>query len=146
MDDKPSPLPAKFGTVLGLAPGGVPAYSSDYATADDTLLPDRRSYRSSIDGTFLGYKWQCVEFARRWLYLTKGYIFDDIAMAYDAFRPRIAHNVKTHKLLPLRSFCNGSKRPPEPGCLLVWDEDGEDADLLEEVSSKREVAAGGDGI
>lgn len=81
MDDKPSPSPTKFGTILGLAPGGVPAYSSDYPTADDTLLPESRSYRSSIDGTFLGYKWQCVKFARHWPYLTKGYIFDDIPMA-----------------------------------------------------------------
>jgi glutathionylspermidine amidase/synthetase len=28
-------------------------------------------------------------------------------------------------LLPLRSFRNGSRRRPEPGCLLIWDEGGE---------------------
>ena len=29
------------------------------------------------------------------------------------------------RLLPLRSFRNGAKRPPEPGCLLIWDAGGE---------------------
>jgi len=37
--------PEKFGTVLGVAPGNVPVYSSDYPSADDTEFPDRQSYR-----------------------------------------------------------------------------------------------------
>ena len=57
----------KFGTVLGLAPGDVPVYSSDYATADSNEFPNRKAYRSFVDGIFMGYKWQCVEFVRRWL-------------------------------------------------------------------------------
>ena len=61
-------------------------YSSDYETADKETLPNRHAYRSYVDGVFMGYKWQCVELARRWLYLNYGYIFDDIAMAYDIFR------------------------------------------------------------
>ena len=67
-------------------PGGVPAYSCDYDSADDEELPTRQAYRSYIDGVYMGHKWQCVEFARRWLYLNHGYVFDDIAMAYDIFR------------------------------------------------------------
>ena len=67
--------------VLGVAPGNVPIYSSDYESADPARLPDRHAYRSYVDGIYMGYKWQCVEFARRWLYLNKGYIFDDVAMA-----------------------------------------------------------------
>lgn len=117
--------PAKFGAFLGMAPGEVPVYSSDYETADDEQLPDRHAYRSYVDGIYMGYKWQCVEFARRWMYLNKGYIFDDVAMAYDIFRlgsVRVAHE---NKRLPLHAFRNGSKRHPEPGCLLIWDEGGE---------------------
>ena len=57
--------PAKFGTLLGMAPGGVPIYSSDYDSADEREYPTRQSYQSYIDGVFMGYKWQCVEFARR---------------------------------------------------------------------------------
>jgi glutathionylspermidine amidase/synthetase len=123
-------LPAKqgtapFGTLLGVAPGGVPAYSSDYDSADERELPDRSAYRNYLDGLYMGYKWQCVEFARRWMYVNHGWIFDDVAMAYEIFRLRSIRDVKGDRLLPLQAFRNGAKRHPEPGCLLVWSEGGE---------------------
>jgi len=125
MKKRPKSRPARFGTVLGYAPGGVPVYSSDYASADDRELPNRQAYRSFVDGVYMGHKWQCVEFARRWLYQTRGQVFGDVAMAYDIFRLRSVRVVGDDSLLPLRSFRNGAKRHPEPGCLLVWDEGGE---------------------
>ncbi|MCC6203004.1 MAG: bifunctional glutathionylspermidine amidase/synthase [Gammaproteobacteria bacterium] len=124
MDTETNNQPARFGDVLGHGPGGVPAYSSHYPSADKQEFPDRNSYRSYVDGVFMGYKWQCVELARRWLYQTRGYIFDDIAMAYDIFQLRAVRVVRDNKLLPLRSFRNGALRPPEPGCLLIWNEGG----------------------
>ena len=117
--------PAAFGTLLGLAPGNVPVYSSDYDTADDKELPNRQAYRSYVDDVYMGQKWQCVEFARRWLYLNHGYIFDDVAMAYDIFRLPSVRVVRGGAQLPLKSFRNGARRHPEPRCLLVWDEGGE---------------------
>lgn len=117
--------PAPFGTILGHAPGRVPVYSSDYATADDREYPNRHAFRSYIDGVFMGYKWQCVEFARRWLYLNRGYVFADVPMAYDIFRLTEVTLVAEQASLPLKSFRNGARRPPEAGCLLVWDEGGE---------------------
>jgi len=119
------PVPAKFGTPLGIAPGNVPAYSSHYPTASSDQFPDRESYRSYLDDIYMGYKWQCVEFARRWLYVNFGYVFDDVAMAYDIFKLRSVRVIRDHSLLPLHSFRNGSRRRPERGCLLVWDEGGE---------------------
>lgn len=118
---------APFGTILGYAPGNVPVYSSDYDSADDNELPNRHAYRSYIDGIFMGYKWQCVEFARRWMYINKGYIFDDVSMAYDIFLLQHVRVVKGKKpcKLPLYSFRNGSIRWPEPGCMLIWNEGGE---------------------
>ena len=113
-----------FGTVLGLAPGDVPVYSSDYDTADETEFPDRHAYRSSIDDIYMGQKWQCVEFARRWLYMNKGAIFDEVAMAYDIFRLQYLRIVRDASHLPLRSFRHGSPHRPEPGGLLIWDEGG----------------------
>lgn len=117
--------PARFGTILGVAPGGVPAYSSDYDSVDKTELPNRAAFRHSVDGIFMGYKWQCVEFARRWLYRTKGWVFGDVAMAYDIFRLKSVRSIADGTELPLRSFRNGAKRPPEPGALLIWNEGGE---------------------
>jgi len=116
--------PEKFGTTLGFAPGDVPVYSSDYDSADNKEFPSRKSFRSYVDGVFMGYKWQCVEFVRRWLYCNRNYVFGDVAMAYDIFRLR---SVKTTagEDLPLYSFRNGSKRRPEPGSLLIWEPAGE---------------------
>lgn len=103
----------------------MPVYSSDYASADDREFPNRQAYRSVLGGVYLGHKWQCVELARRWLYLTRGYVFEDIAMAYDIFRLRQVRVVADGSFLPLQSFRNRAKRPPEPGALLIWDEGGE---------------------
>lgn len=111
--------------MLGMGPGGVPVYSSDYDSADRAELPTRQSYRSMLDGVYMGHKWQCVELARRWMYLTHGYIFDDIAMAYDIFRLRQVRVVADNSTLPLHSFRNGAQRPPVPGCLMIWNEGGE---------------------
>jgi glutathionylspermidine amidase/synthetase len=116
---------APFGTILGYAPGKVPVYSSDYETANEQEYPNRHAYRSYLDGVFMGYKWQCVEFARRWLYLNKGYIFADVPMAYDIFHLTEVTVVSDHSTLPMKSFRNGARRPPEAGCLLIWDEGGE---------------------
>ena len=124
MNHPDSGKPEPFGTVLGHAPGDVPVYSSDYDTADETEFPGRYAYRSFVDGIYMGQKWQCVEFARRWLYLNKGVVFDDVAMAYDIFRLQYLRAVPEAAHVPLRSFVNGSPRRPEPGGLLIWDEGG----------------------
>ena len=114
----------RFGAVLGIAEGGVPVYSSDYDSADELEFPDRHAYRNFCDGVYMGQKWQCVEFARRWLYVTRGCIFDDVAMAHDIFRLRTLTRVEDRAQFPLRSFRNGARRRPEPGGLLIWDEGG----------------------
>ena len=116
---------APFGTEIGRAPGNVAVYSSDYTTADPVALPTRFHYRNFVDSVYTGHKWQCVEFARRWLLLNHGYVFADIAMAYDIFILTHAKHIKDKKQLQLHSFENGSQRRPEPGCMLIWDEGGE---------------------
>ncbi|MDP5032153.1 MAG: bifunctional glutathionylspermidine amidase/synthase [Paraglaciecola sp.] len=114
-----------FGTLLGTAPGGVASYSSDYDTADQALYPNRSAYRSYFDGIYMGYKWQCVEFARRWLYVNQGYIFNDVSMAYEIFNLRSVREIASNELLPLQAFKNGAQRHPEVGSLLIWEEGGE---------------------
>ncbi len=114
-----------FGTIIGMAPGNVPVYSSDYSSIDKNDLSERHTFRSYYDGVFMGYKWQCVEFARRWLYINKGFIFNDIAMAYDIFQLTTVRKISNSEILPFYSFSNGSLRAPIPGALLIWDEGGE---------------------
>ncbi|BFM10041.1 bifunctional glutathionylspermidine amidase/synthase [Simiduia litorea] len=125
MSDQAPLVPEKFGTLLGYAPGQVAIYSSHYPSADKREYPSRAAYRSELDGVYMGYKWQCVEFARRWLYVNYGYVFDDVAMAYDIFDLHHVTRLADNELLPLHSFANGSQRPPESGCLLIWREGGE---------------------
>ncbi|MCG6928993.1 MAG: glutathionylspermidine synthase family protein, partial [Desulfofustis sp.] len=114
-----------FGTILGRAPGNVPVYSSDYASADSKQFPNRKSFRSFVDGVFMGYKWQCVEFVRRWLYFNMRYVFDDVSMAYDIFRLRSVRKLSDDSRLPLHSFRNGALRRPDKGSLLIWEAAGE---------------------
>ncbi|WP_265524058.1 bifunctional glutathionylspermidine amidase/synthase [Providencia rustigianii] len=114
-----------FGTLLGYAPGGVAIYSSDYSSIEDIDKHDDISFRSYIGNEYMGYKWQCVEFARRFLYLNYGVVFTDVGMAYEIFSLRFLRHVVDDDILPLRAFKNGSQVKPVAGSLLIWAEGGE---------------------
>lgn len=114
-----------FGSLLGYAPGGVAIYSSDYETADKQEYPDDAAFRSYLGREYMGYKWQCVEFARRYLYLNHGWVFTDVGMAYEIFSLRFLRQVVNDAILPLQAFANGCKKKPEAGALLIWQEGGE---------------------
>lgn len=62
-------------------PGGVAIYSSDYSSLDPRDYDDDAAFRSYIDDEYMGHKWQCVEFARRFLFLNYGVVFTDVGMA-----------------------------------------------------------------
>ena len=113
-----------FGTLLGYAPGQVPVYSSDYDSIKSGDMPSREDFRHHLDGVYMGYKWQCVELARRWLFVNKGYVFEDVPMAYDIFEIKSFQGVNEQKL-PACAFKNGCKRRPEVGALLIWGPVGE---------------------
>lgn len=103
-----------YGTVLGVAPGKVAAYSNCSA-ACVIVEPNR------VAGTYTGIKWQCVEFARRWLLVNKGLVYGDVDVAADiweriTYLTRVADQTK----VPLDAYPNGSTRPPRPGDLLVY--------------------------
>lgn len=83
-----------FGTLLGYALSGVAIYSSNYSSLKLGELPDDGSFRSYIDDEYMGHKWQCVEFARRFLFLNYPYLLDtdfeindDLAKTGHAIKP-----------------------------------------------------------
>ncbi|WP_434137691.1 bifunctional glutathionylspermidine amidase/synthase [Photobacterium leiognathi] len=116
---------APFGTLLGYAPGGIAIYSSDYSTIDEEEYADDSAMRSYIHGEYMGYKWQCVEFARRFLYINYGLVFTDVGMAYEIFSLRFLRQVVNDKILPFYAFANGSYQIPTAGALLIWQKGGE---------------------
>ena len=111
---------APFGTLLGYAPGGVAIYSSDYSSLDPRDYDDDAAFRSYIDDEYMGHKWQCVEFARRFLFLNYGVVFTDVGMAWEIFSLRFLREVVNDNILPLQAFPNGSPRAPVAGALLIW--------------------------
>ncbi|WP_318420723.1 bifunctional glutathionylspermidine amidase/synthase [Photobacterium leiognathi] len=116
---------APFGTLLGYAPGGIAIYSSDYSTIDEEEYADDSAMHSYIHGEYMGYKWQCVEFARRFLYINYGLVFTDVGMAYEIFSLRFLRQVVNDKILPFYAFANGSCQIPTAGALLIWQKGGE---------------------
>lgn len=109
---------APFGTLLGYAPGGVAIYSSDYSSLDPQEYEDDAVFRSYIDDEYMGHKWQCVEFARRFLFLNYGVVFTDVGMAWEIFSLRFLREVVNDNILPLQAFPNGSPRAPVAGRFL----------------------------
>ena len=124
MSHKKPNNPRPFGELLGYAPGQVPVYSSNYDSLKPEDMPSREEFRHYQDGIYMGYKWQCVELARRWLYINRGYVFEDIPMAYDIFDIK-SFLTRDGSKLPAYAFRNGSRRKPELGALLIWSPTGE---------------------
>ncbi|KAG5504738.1 hypothetical protein GH5_05365 [Leishmania sp. Ghana 2012 LV757] len=61
--------------VCGYTHQGVPAYSN----GTSSTWTNRKSFR---EGVFMGYQWQCVEFARRWLWVTHRLLLPQRSCAY----------------------------------------------------------------
>ncbi len=105
---------SEYGTVLGTAAGGVPAYSN--------CRPDCVVFvPNTQDGVYTGIQWQCVEFARRWLLRHKGAVYGDVDVAADIW-DRIDHleRISDQRAIPLTAFPNGSRQPPAVGDLLIY--------------------------
>ena len=74
--------------------------------------PDDAAFRSYLGREYMGYKWQCVEFVRRYLYLNHGMVFTDVGMAYEIFSLRFYVKWSMMPYYPLQAFANGCKRKP----------------------------------
>ena len=124
--EQPDASCAPFGTVLGIAFGGIPAYSSNYDNIlDPTAYPDRTYFRNTNGDLFYGMKYQCVEFARRWLIHVMGITFTALNFAYEIFDLQHAIAVKDASPVLWTNIPNGSVSRPCRGDVLIWAEGGE---------------------
>jgi hypothetical protein len=104
-----------FGTKIGASPNGVISYSSYYKTA-----PRDEDFNSFITvpglgdtKIFSGAKWQCVEYARRYLLLTLGVTFPSIPMAWNIFTDLNAfENALDKSPRKISKHLDGSASPP----------------------------------
>ncbi len=68
-----------YGEVLGESTFGVKAFSNCNNTCVNPVP-------FLIDETFTGIKWQCVEYARRWLLINKKVVYGDVDVAADIWQ------------------------------------------------------------
>ena len=118
---KEKPLPdacttgckSTYGEVLGLGTGNVPAYSNCNAGCV-VFSPNK------VDGTYTGIKWQCVEYARRWLLKNKGVVYGDVDIAADIWGLDTVTRVKDKTKFKMLTYPNGNEKKPEVGDLLIY--------------------------
>ena len=105
-----TPSKPGFGVSLGNYQG-VEGYSN------------RKPYNSGsnyANGHYTGYKYQCVEYARRWMILSKNMTFESIDCAYHIWELDHVIDLQNQKLSPLIGIPNGSAVPPVSDTLLIY--------------------------
>ncbi|EAN88749.1 trypanothione synthetase [Trypanosoma cruzi] len=109
-------LAVPFGCVQGYAPGGIPAYSNKH----ESYFSGERS----IDGNlFCGFKYQCVEFARRWLFERKSLVLPDVDWAVHIFNLKEVSDARTGKPVRCVAIRNGTAAKPVVDSLLIYPSD-----------------------
>ncbi|CAF1046090.1 unnamed protein product [Adineta steineri] len=105
---------------MGYASTNVEAYSN----GNDTYVSKESSY---LYGIYMGIKWQCVEYSRRWLFIRKGCVFKSIPGAADIWtQVDSAQRVVDKKCFPFKKYANGSSSPPINESLLIYSRSGAD--------------------
>ena len=78
-----------------------------------------------MQGVYYGFKYQCVEFARRWLTHALGITFGDVGMAYEIYDIPHATRVRDSSAVAWTAYPNGSAVRPVAGSVILWNEGGE---------------------
>jgi CHAP domain len=103
-----------YGMLLGESPRGIMAYSN---CQSGCVIFEPNQW----NGTYTGIKWQCVEYARRWLLINTGTVFGDVDIAADIWdKIDYLTDVKTKRQILLETHLNGSRHAPQVGDLLIY--------------------------
>ena len=110
--------PTNFGDFIGQN-GKTAAYSNQ----NDAHI-SRKPHFITVNGETLcsGMKWQCVEYARRWLIENQGIFFDDVEYATNIWSLTHGIHLSNQKQkLAVEQFPNGSAlKKPDVGDLLIY--------------------------
>lgn len=106
---------APYGVILGKTASGTASFSN--CKADCVVFDPNKDEK----GTYTGIKWQCVEFARRWLMQNRGLSFGDVDVAADIWE-KIDHfsSLADGRENATLNYPNGSAVAPRQGDLLIY--------------------------
>ena len=93
------------------------------AVAASTLqyCDDPSSCRHYVAGQSTGFKWQCVEYARRYLLLRAGLVFGECVRASELFsQHNILHDVERGVEVEWPRSLNGGPCPPNEGDVIIY--------------------------
>ena len=98
-----------FGEIIGITDQGVIAFSNENS--------DHQA--NYYQGIYTGLKYECVEFARRWLIIVYGITFESVDHAKDIYN---LNNFSNN--IPIKKCINGSDKISF-GDLVIWTNQGE---------------------
>jgi hypothetical protein len=105
----------KLNTPQGAAPGGTVAFSNH----DVVVFAGVRN-RHGATNEFTGYQWQCVEFARRWLWDRKALLLPDVNIAAEIFYVPHVYDPVAKANFPVRCVENGTAEKPVADVLIIY--------------------------
>ena len=103
----------QYGLELGKSPAGIPAYSN--CNSDCVIFEPNH-----LHDVYTGIKWQCVEYARRWLLHELGVVYGDVDIAADIWGLDTVSNPATEETYKFSAFVNGASDMPQIGDLLIY--------------------------
>ncbi len=128
-----------YGDILGVTLDGTSAYSN--CKSECVIFEPNREA-----GVYSGIKWQCVEFARRWLMRNRGLTFGDVDTAADIWAIDAFTRLSDDSKVPVANQLNGSNALPQKGDLLIYAKEylgtGHAAVVLEIDRKKRLIRVG----
>ena len=102
-----------FGEKVGESFAGVTAYSN----CQNSCVNPAPNF---VQKVYTGIKWQCVEYARRWLLLNEGVVYGDVDIAADIWELDVVHSPDKKKQFGFEGIVNGSVQIPQRGDLLIY--------------------------
>ncbi len=119
--DEPSAFPEScridcesvYGSLLGVSPAGIEAYSN--CNSNCVIFEPNRHNQ-----IYTGIKWQCVEYARRWLLQELDVVYGDVNIAADIWALDQVNNPLSEAKYNFASFVNGDVNVPQRGDLLIY--------------------------
>jgi len=112
-----------YGAVLGTF-DGVPGYSNcndNCINFDDDGVVFTKNDTGFIEDVYVGVRWQCVEYARRYLITKRHVSFESIDAAYQIFTLSCLQDLtQPNSFARFLGFANGARVAPQIGDLLIF--------------------------